>query len=161
MIRAAVAQGHVRFRLAIQRARPSLLALGFLAGFGQAAAETSQPAADAADRAALQRREARGWLELDVDQRAYRDRVSPLDLKQQRRLETIERSQRIDLRAMQQRNQRDLERVERQRRLRQTPGSIRTPTIPARDNAADIRLRAERHRLNIRSQQDALPFKRR
>ncbi len=103
-----------------------------------------------------ERHAARGWLELEQEQRAYRDRVEPLDLQQQRELEIIERSQQLDLRRLQQRNVRDLDRLERQRRLR--PPS-KAYNVPKRDAAADIRRRAERHRSMIRSQQRGLPFR--
>ncbi len=106
---------------------------------------------------AEKRREARGWIELEQDQRAYRSKVEPLDLQQQRELEVIERSQALDLRALQQRDVRELERVERQQRL--TPSSnLDRGRIQTRDAAADIRRRAERHRSNIRLQQEGLPF---
>lgn len=103
---------------------------------------------------------ARGWLELAQDQRSYRDRTGPLDLKQERQLEVIERSQRLDLRALQQRDARELERAERAQRLA-PPGALNSTRVPARDAAADIRRRAERHRSNIRRQQQGLPFHRR
>ena len=108
--------------------------------------------------ATQERRDARGWLELEQNQRAYRDRVAPLDLKQQRQLETIERSQQLDLRRLQQRNVRELDKLERQRRLT-PPGNLDAYNVPKRDAAADIRRRAERHRSMIRSQQQGLPFR--
>lgn len=116
---------------------------------------------DPAAAGAHQRHDAaRGWLTLEGDQRAYRDRVGPLGLKHQRQLETIERSQQLDLRAVQQRTGRQIERAERVQRL--APSSnLGTPQIPMRDAAADIRRRIERHRYNIRSQQGWLPFHRR
>jgi len=123
-----------------------------------AAAEPPSAGADAL-AASAQRREARGWIELEQNQRAYRDRVEPLGLKQQRQLETIERSQGVDLRALQQRDAREIERLERQQRI--APSSNLDHTrAPTRDAAADIRRRAERHRTNIRLQQEGLPFRR-
>jgi hypothetical protein len=123
-------------------------------------ADTLRPADASTESATQQRREARGWLELDIEQRAYRDRPPKLDLQQRRQLDALERSQRVDLRAAQQRHQRTLEQSQRERRL-SPPGNLGAPTLPMRDNAADIRRRAERHRLDIRSQQDAMSFRRR
>ncbi len=123
-----------------------------------AVAEAPSAGADA-HAASAQRREARGWIELEQNQRAYRDRVEPLGLKQQRQLETIERSQGVDLRALQQRDAREIERLERQQRI--TPSSNLDRTrAPTRDATTDIRRRAERHRTNIRLQQEGLPFRR-
>jgi hypothetical protein len=121
----------------------------------QAAGERTAPGASAQQS----RSDARGWLQLDLDQRAYRERVEPLDLQQQRRLEVIEREQRLDLRALQQRDARELEQAARQRRL--APDHDLGVAIPRRDAAADIRRRAERHRDNIRREQLWLPFSRR
>lgn len=144
----------------------AMLAVGWLAlilaAFGiPAAAEGGTPGGNASPLAATQeRRAARGWLELEQDQRAYRSRVAPLDLKQQRQLETIERSQRLDLRAIQQRDAREVDRRERQQRL-QPRSNLDAHSVPRRDAAADSRRRAERHRATIRSQQQGLPFSRR
>ncbi|MBK5939993.1 hypothetical protein CCR96_12235 [Halochromatium roseum] len=107
-----------------------------------------------------ERHAARGWIELEQNQRAYRNRVAPLDLKQQRQLETIERSQQLDLRALQQRNARAIDRAEHQQRIAPQT-NLGADRVPARDAAADIRRRAERHRVNIRGQQEGLPFRRR
>lgn len=123
------------------------------------AAEAPQGAASALG-ATQERRTARGWIELEQDQRAYRNRVAPLDLKQQRQLETIERSQQLDLRALQQHNTRAINRAEHQQRIAPQT-NLGADSVPARDAAADIRRRAERHRFNIRSQQDGIPFQRR
>lgn len=103
---------------------------------------------------------ARGWLILEGYQRTYRDRVGPLGLKQRRQLDSIERSQQLDLRAVQQRNARQVESAERTQRLAPS-SSLGVPLIPKSDAAADIRRRIERHRYNIRSQQGRLPFHRR
>lgn len=103
------------------------------------------------------RREARGWIELEQDQRTYRNKVETIDLQQQRELEVIERSQQLDLRALQQRDRRELDRVEREQRLT-PPSNLDRGRIQTRDAAADIRRRAERHRSNIRLQQEGLPF---
>ena len=100
-----------------------------------------------------ERRDARGWLELEQEQRAYRDRVAPLDLKQQRQLEIIERSQRLDLRRMQQRDAREIERLERQQRLRSST-SRDAYSLSRRGAAADIQRRVEQRRARIRNQQE-------
>ncbi|WP_462321819.1 hypothetical protein [Halochromatium sp.] len=105
------------------------------------------------------RRSARSWLELEQAQRAYRDRVAPLDLKQHRQLEAIERSQQLDLRRLQQRNARELDRIERQRRLT-PPSNLDTYNGPSWGSAADNRRRAERHRWMIRGQHQRPPFHR-
>jgi len=98
------------------------------------------------------RREASGWLSLERDQRAYRERVEPLDLREQRQLGVIERSQRNDLRALQQRQQRALQ-FERQSQRR-----IPDADVPRRDLFPQQRRAVERKRLQIRMQQDGLPY---
>lgn len=124
-----------------------------------AEADEPRPSGNAsALEAGQERRAARGWLELEQDQRAYRDRVAPLDLKEQRQLEVIERSQQLGLRRLQQRNARQRDKLERQRRVT-PPGNLDAYNVPKRDAAADIRRRAERHRSMIRSQQQGLPFR--
>lgn len=100
---------------------------------------------------AQERRAARSWLELEQEQRAYRNRVAPLDLKQHRQLEIIERSQQLDLRRLQQGNARELDRLERQRRLT-PPSNLNTYNGPRWGSAGDNRRRAERHRWMIRGQ---------
>ena len=102
------------------------------------------------------RREARGWLQLERDQQTYRERVEPLDLRDQRGLETIERSQRNDLRALQQRQRRELQ---AERRLNRPGHSADLPRqIPRRDPFLQQRQTVERKRLEIRMQQDRLPY---
>jgi hypothetical protein len=113
----------------------------------------------AAFGAAQERRAARGWIELEQEQRAYRNRLGSLDLKRQRQLETLERSQQLDLRALQQRDARAIDRVERQQRII-PQANLNAYRRPARDAAADIRQRAERHRVKIRGQQDGRSFRR-
>ena len=98
------------------------------------------------------RREARGWLELEQDQTSYRERVAPLDLREQRQLEVIERSQRNDLRALQQRQQREVQ-FERQS-TRRAPNT----DVPRRDPFQPQRRAVERLRLRIQMQQDGLPY---
>jgi hypothetical protein len=95
---------------------------------------------------------ARGWLQLDRDQATYRERVAPLNLRQKRQLETIERSQRNQLRALQQDQQRQIQ--SDRRRRRRTPES----DIPRRNVMQQQRRALERKRLQIRMQQDRLSF---
>ena len=102
------------------------------------------------------RREARGWLQLERDQQTYRERVEPLDLRDQRGLETIERFQRNDLRALQQRQRRALQAERRSNRLGQSADLPRQ--IPRRDPFLQQRQTVERKRLEIRMQQDRLPY---
>lgn len=94
---------------------------------------------------------AAGWLQLERDQRTYRERVEPLDLREQRQLGAIERQQRNDLRAVEQRARRT-ERLDR--RLSVT----RPDSVPRRDGIAERRRAIERLRLRTRTQQYGLPF---
>ncbi len=136
----------------------SVLALGGTSAAAETPNAEASPIAGSVAGSA-QGRDTRGWIELEQDQRAYREAVKPLDLEQQRQLETIERSQALDLRALQQRNAREIERLERQQRI--APSSnLKRLRAPTRDTAADIRRRAERHRTNIRLQQEGLPSRR-
>ena len=101
------------------------------------------------------RREARGWLQLERDQQTYRERVEPLDLRDQRGLETIERSQRNDLRALQQRQRRERQ---TERRFNQPGQGVDLPRqVPRRDPFLQQRQTVERKRLEIRMQQDRPP----
>jgi len=105
------------------------------------------------------RREAAGWLQLERDQRSYRERVEPLDLREQRVLETIERRQRNDLRDLQQRQRRELEtRQSELRRSRQqaSPDSIPEPRRPGLGFEQQRQL--DRQRLDRRMEQERLPF---
>jgi len=107
-------------------------------------------------------REATGWLELEQDQRQFRERIEPLDLRDERVLETIEGSQRIDLREVQQRQARDLEQQQRDlRRQRQQAAPTEVPP-PARRTPGFRQQRAlERQRLERQMEQRRLPFDRR
>jgi len=98
------------------------------------------------------RREARGWLELQQDQTSYSERVAPLDLREQRQLEVIERDQRNDLRALQQRQRRAVQ-FERQS-MRRAPNT----DVPRRDPFQPQRRAVERQRLRMQMQQDGLPY---
>jgi hypothetical protein len=98
------------------------------------------------------RQTAAGWLQLERDQQRYRERVAPLDLREQRQLEIIERTQRNDLDAAQQRLRRS-EQLERGRRLLTPP-----PRVPRRDTGAERRRTIERLRLDLQLQQQRLPY---
>jgi hypothetical protein len=98
---------------------------------------------------------ASGWLQLERDQQTYRDRVEPLDLRETRRLETVERQQRLDLRAEEQK-------IERAERLDDRMRGIRAPSTSSAVSGADrssVRRRTvDRQRQRVRSQQQGLPF---
>ncbi|KAA6185788.1 hypothetical protein F2Q65_07240 [Thiohalocapsa marina] len=103
------------------------------------------------------RREATGWLQLEQDQTAYRERIAPLDLRQRRQLDAVERQQRLEQRALQQRQARE-------RRLpRPDPGpTLDAPRqIPPGDHRADWRRASERLRLQQEIRRSQLPFGRR
>lgn len=99
---------------------------------------------------------AAGWLQLEQDQRAYRDRVAPLDLRERRELSIVEREQRNTLEAVRQR-QRRVEQLER-RRARLTPPRQVPRQEPRRDWRADRRRVLEAQRLDLRMEQYRLPF---
>ncbi len=134
----------VRFLRSVESGKFALLCLALctLSMPGMAGAET--------------RREARGWLQLERDQETYRDRVEPLDLRDQRRLETIERSQRNELRALQQRQRRESQAESRSHRVGQHRDLPRQ--VPRREPFLQQRQAVERKRLEIRMQQDRLPY---
>jgi hypothetical protein len=94
---------------------------------------------------------AAGWLQLKRDQRVYRDRVAPLDLREQRELSIIERRQRDRLRRIEQRQERS-ERLELPARVSQPPD------IPRRGPDGAGRRALERQRLDLRMEQYRQPF---
>lgn len=116
------------------------------------------PAAGQDPAAGEQRREAAGWLELSRSQRAYRERVAPLTLREQRELSVIERSQRLDLRAEEQRRRRAIAAERREQPLAQPPG---VQPLPPRVLAPRLRRDDDRLRLRLQMQQQRLPFGRR
>jgi hypothetical protein len=109
---------------------------------------------------------AAGWLQLERDQHTYRDRVGPLDRRDERELSVIERRQRMDLRALDQR----LDRAERldARRARRfapqvgptdQPGTIMPPlSRPRPGGLGEGHRAAERLRLQRRMRESWLPF---
>ena len=137
--------GWVR-RLINPKARLGVLSLGLV--MSATVAETTTPQT---------RREAAGWLQLERDQTTYRERVGPLDLRDQRQLESIERAERSDLRALQQRQRRDIQ-TER-RRARPDPDAVRA--VPRADRSVERRRAVERERLRFRMQREQLPYSRR
>lgn len=113
------------------------------------------------------RPEAAGWLQLERDQTSYRERVGPLDLREQRRLENLERNERNALRALQQDQRRDLQTERRRAPLSSSRNRNRNlnpnavPVAPRRDATAERRRAAERQRLQFRMQREQLPYSRR
>lgn len=113
------------------------------------------------------RPEAAGWLQLERDQTSYRERAGPLDLREQRRLENLERNERNALRALQQDQRRDLQTERRRaplsssRNRNRNPNPKAVPAAPRRDAAAERRRAVERQRLQFRMQREQLPYSRR
>jgi hypothetical protein len=104
----------------------------------------------AAEDGAQQRREARGWLQLERDQSTYRERREPLSPSASRDLEQIERRQDLGLRQLQQDQQRAVREAERRERFT-PPGS--PPPLPATTRAP----REEtRQRLDLRIEHEIL-----
>jgi hypothetical protein len=146
-------------RTLLVRYSRGLMPLLMVSACGVALAPVS---AIAQDGSMAQRPADRGaWLQLRRDQAIYRERVEPLDLRDQRRLEVIEREQVMELEAVLQR-----QRLERSRqRLRERRlGSGTDRGVGAADRA-DM---ANRHRqlireqrLRTRIQQQTLPHHRR
>jgi len=102
---------------------------------------------------------AQGWLQLEQDQRAYRERVAPLDLREQRELSTIERQQRLDLQSLQQRQRWDEGLARRRPRIAPSPEVPRKP-LP-RDWRSDRHRAGEALRLDQQMERYRLPFGRR
>ncbi len=113
---------------------------------------------------------ASGWLQLERDQRTFRERAGPLDLREQRELSVIERRQRTDLRALDQRLDR-AQRLDQRRDQRsdwpfgQGPeageaGTVTPPpALPRRPGAGAQGQRAlERERLQRRLREYRQPF---
>jgi hypothetical protein len=98
---------------------------------------------------------ARGWLQLERDQQTYRDRVEPLDLRETRRLEAVERQQRLDLRAAEQR----IDRSERlDDRVREGRSPATSSAVTGANRAVERRRTIDRQRQRVRSQQQGLPL---
>jgi hypothetical protein len=100
-------------------------------------------AGEGAGVASQQRREARGWLELDADQRGFRERVEPLAPADTRTLEQLEHRQRLDLRTLQQEQRREVRADERRARSLGKPPPARAMPELRRD-MSDTRERVER-----------------
>ncbi|MBK1633710.1 hypothetical protein CKO31_23800 [Thiohalocapsa halophila] len=104
---------------------------------------------------------AAGWLQLERDQRTYRQRTGPLDLREERELSTVERRQRNELRAVEQR----LKRRERQQSAPRAnaplaePGTVTAPPdVPRRGTDMQQGRALERERLQRRMRQYHQPF---
>jgi hypothetical protein len=116
----------------------------------------------AQDGAMAEGRDDRGaWLQLRRDQTVYRERVEPLDLRDQRRLEAVERGQGLELEAVLQRQR--LERSRRRLRERRLGAGGDRPGDAARrgDMANRHRQLIQEQRLRTRIQQQTLPYHRR
>jgi hypothetical protein len=100
---------------------------------------------------------AAGWLQLERDQRTYRERVVPLDLREQRELSVIERQQRDALRGIEQRRRYGEQLDRRERRS----GVTQPRPVPRRDVDGAAGRDYERQRLDRRLEQYRLPFGRR
>jgi len=100
---------------------------------------------------------AAGWLQLEQDQRAYRERVAPLDLRERRALSSIQRTQRNDFAALEQRQRWSREQVYGQR-YSQAPGVTPPPEMPPPRWRAGQHRAQEAQRLDRQMQQYRLPF---
>lgn len=111
-------------------------------------------AATAGDRrqtsVAQQRTEARGWLQLDQEQRTYRERVEPLQPQEEATLEQLERRQQLDLRGLHLEQRRDRRRQE----LRSRTHRPDRPPPPASEPGDGREL--SRERLDRRIQREIL-----
>lgn len=95
-------------------------------------------------------REARGWLELDRSQKAYRERVEPMTPAEESTLEQIERGQELDLRRLDQHQQRREQEFERRERftMPDQPPPLPRPGVTLRES--------NRQRLDLRIEQETL-----
>ncbi len=138
-----------RFSTALVRRRGLYGLLTLVLGF----AAIAGPVPDAATQTHL---EAAGWLQLERDQAAYRERVGPLDLKRERELEVIERTQDLQWRSLQQQQRWEAQRIGREHRL--DAGGGEPPTRARREWFIDQRRSVQQQRLRTQIQQDSLPF---
>jgi hypothetical protein len=99
---------------------------------------------------ARERTEARGWLQLEQDQRTYRDRAAPPTPGDPNALRGIEQRQRLELRQLQVRQERE----GRMERRREAPREGYDPS-PAGRTGRDQRDR-DRLRLDMRLQRENL-----
>jgi hypothetical protein len=99
---------------------------------------------------AQQRTEARGWLQLESDQRVFRDEVGPLAPADAAGLDHLEQRQDIQLRGLQLKQRRELQ---TERRMDKIPGNERPVRIPpeVRNERGQ-----SRERLDMRIQREVL-----
>jgi len=99
---------------------------------------------------AQQRTEARGWLQLEGDQRVYREQVGPLPPADAAALDRLDQRQALRLRGLHLDQRRTLQMDERLERI---PGNDRTERLPA---AVRNERGQSRERLQMRTQREAL-----
>ena len=102
---------------------------------------------------AQKRNEARGWLQLETDQRAYRERSEPLTPGESATLKGLERRQGLQLRRFQLEQRRSLQ--DRNRRAR-TPGVKRRAAGTAAVNRLKDKRGMQREQLDMRIQRETL-----
>ena len=118
-----------------------LLLTALLPGFDAVAGESEGVAA-------RQRQEARGWLQLEQDQRAYRERVEPLSPQGAITLKGMEQRQQLELRELQVRQRREWQ--SERRRLGLPEAERPSPRMSAPGLKRDF----DRKRLEMRLQRD-------
>jgi hypothetical protein len=100
--------------------------------------------------AAQKRTEARGWLQLESDQRAFRDQVSPLPAAEAAALDQLDQRQALELRGLQLEQRRELQAEEHLDRI---PGNERPVRLPP---AVRNERGQSRERLQMRIQRETL-----
>ncbi len=96
--------------------------------------------------------ETRGWLQLKSEQRVYRERVEPLEPRDEAYLEQLEQRQERQLRALQSKQRRDRDADRRRDRMRHPEQRVRvTP-------GSKQRRELERQRLNRRIQRETFRY---
>lgn len=97
-----------------------------------------------------QRLEATGWLQLQYDQRTYRERVDPLGSGDRVKLDRLEHRQRLEFDALRQRGRQSTH-IERRRRR---AAEAQRPAV--RGRKLNYGRKLERQRLDMRIQREAL-----
>lgn len=95
-------------------------------------------------------REAAGWLQLESDQRRYRDRAEPLSARDEAGLERLEQRQFRGLRDLQGEQRRERRLEQRSGRMREPAARVRAP-FPEPERSREV----DRQRLNQRIQREA------
>jgi hypothetical protein len=98
-----------------------------------------------------QRQQAAGWLQLEQDQKTFREDAQPLQPSTADRLDQLERRQQLDLRAL---DQQQRQALDRNRNLRRGTGA-KTPSVTLKRDLRGGR-EDERQRLKMRIQRDTL-----